>query len=219
MNLKTFNTVISNIPNPVGLDLEIGTLQFYLAQLGWIEKVYGIAHSQKRTKSEGESVTTEREGLRGTARFDLYYPQGFDYGSYGGGIETDLSFNDSYSSRVFFLNTEDAQTNTKVDKWDTWGKGVQIEQPVALIFHCNLNSLQASSTEYLKNSILSALIQCPKFIGEKMFEDMQSVWKEFTITPELNGITRFPNYCLRIDGKITYQTPLYNIAWNNQTPP
>ena len=107
--------------------------------------------------------------------------------------------------------TEKTNLNAKINRWDWTADVVDIAQPFSLIFHCNLNSMEHPSSEYLKNSILSALQKCPKIICTNLFEDMGSVWKEFTITPALNGITRYPNYCLRIDGICTYTAYPYNI--------
>ncbi len=208
--MKTFSPTPNFPPNLSGLDFEIYTIQSYLCQLPFLEQCFGLAHIQQRIKSESESITTEREGYRGTARYVSYYPQGIDYGIGGLGTDVDLTFDDKYASRVFFINQDKADTNIKVDKWDWTSREVLIEQPVGLIFHCNLQSLEISSSEYIKTQILQELMNCPKVVGTRIFEDMQSVWKEFTITPEMNGITRYPNYCLRIDLLITYLAFPYN---------
>ncbi len=217
--MKSFVTSVNNISNPIGFDLEIDTIQSKLAELGWIEFIFGVAHVQKRTKSEEESLTSFKEGYRGTERYNLLYPQGRKYGTLGDAIDVDLSFDDSYASRIFFIVTDKDNLNAKVDPWNWTVPSLGISKPFSLILHCNLNSLEQQSSERLKTDILTALNNCPKIIATEIFEDMDKVWSEFTITPELNGITRYPNYCLRVNLICNYLAKPYNVPFGTPNNP
>lgn len=208
---KIFTSSISNPINAFGFDLEVGTMQMYFSQLGFIEKIFGNTVIQKRVKSEEDSLTSFNEGNRGTSRYDTWYPQGFSFGEDGGSIDQDLTFDDSYASRIFFLLREDNNVNMKISNWDWTDSLIQVQQPFSIIFHCNLDSLEFRSSEFIKASLLAALGKCPKIVAHKTFETIENVWKEYTITPEMTGVTRYPNYCLRIDAICTYVPFDYNI--------
>lgn len=204
--MKTFTPQIyNNSKELIGFDLEVYSIQQKLAQISWLQAIFGVAHVQKRQLSEEESVLMTRSGLRGTARYNITYPQGSK-----NGIDEDLSFNDTYASRIFFLTKDDINITPKVNPWNWVDNNVDISQPFAIILHANLKSLQINSYEQLKLDVLYALNECPKYQGLTMYEDMSNVWKEFDITPNMNGITRHPYYCLRIDGLLNYVAFGYN---------
>ena len=203
--MKTFTPTIYKNDTLIGFDLEVYSLQVALARIDWLQAIFAVAHIQKRTKSEEESISTRSEGRTGTKRFDAYYPQGNFNGK-----SFDLSFDDSYASRAFFLIKKDTDITPKTDTWNWVEDNVEIAQPFSVILHCNLQKLELSSQEQIKTDFLYALSNCPKVTGLSMDEDMTEVWKEFTITPEINGITRYPNYCVRFDGILTYLAFPYN---------
>jgi hypothetical protein len=198
--MKEFDTEIYTLQEPVGFDLEVLSIQNLLAKVGWLEAAFGVAHVQKRMINADEASQSQGQGER-----QVLYPQ-----SMKGDIDEDLTFNDNYASRVFFLTRDDIQVSPKTDVWNWVNNNVEIAQPFSLILHCNINSLEVNSTEKIKLDILRQLINCPKVTGVEMFEDMKNVWREFTITNELNGLTRRPNYCLRVDAILTYLAFPYN---------
>lgn len=211
--MKTFTPIIYNIANPIGFDAEVYTVQTKLARIPWLQAIFGLAHVQKRHKSEGESESMQKIGYRGSARYEHYYPQGIKYGvGATTGPDEDLSFDDAYASRIFFLSGDKIDLNPKVDGWNWVEQNVLIAQNFSLILHCNQSQLQISSYEQIKTDILYALGQCPKIVATAAWENMDNVWREFTITPEINGCTRYPNYCLRIDLICTYLAFPYNGA-------
>lgn len=211
--MKTFTPTIYNIPNPIGFDAEVYTIQTKLARIPWLQAIFAVAHVQRRYKSEEESTSMKNIGFRGSLRYEHLYPQGLKYGqSSKDPADEDLSFNDNYASRIFFLSCDDIDINPKVDGWNWVEQNILIAHKFSIILHCNQNSLQITSREQLKTDILYALGKCPKISGIRVFEDMENVWKEFTITPEINGCTRYPNYCLRVDMVCTYLAFPYNAA-------
>lgn len=193
---------IYNTPNPAGFDLKVLDFQNQLANLNFIEGIFGVAKVQLelRTNSQTEDTYLLQDmGKKGTTKHERWYPQAQKLGGL-----VDLSIDDSYSSRLFFLVKDPISTSPKEDEWNWGDANVELKQPFSIIFHCDMRKianlgLGLDSTEKVKLSILYALSQCPKLTVESQSENMENVWKEFTLTPEINGFAIYPFYALRLD--------------------
>lgn len=186
---KIFTPIIYNADSPIGLDVEIAAIQAKIARLTFMQYIFGVANHQF------DVIDDKRR----------YYPQGRKFDQ-----DIDLSFDDSYASRCFFVAKDPINVNTRTDDWD-WTEGnVEIAHPFAFIFHCNLQSLEIDSSEAIKTAILNSLDMCPKVKMTQAFEDIGGVWNGFTITDDMKGMTRYPNYCLRVDGVVTYMNYPFN---------
>jgi hypothetical protein len=203
--MKTFQTQVYNQINPIGFDLEIYLIQRQLQRICWLEACFGVAHRQKRILSEGEAKTREEQGFRGSQKYQVWYPQGFknQIGVASTIIDQDLSFDDSYASRIFFLMRE-TNINPKSAPYNWTDLDVTVAQSCSLILHCNLDALEVATSEQIKTDILWVLNSCSRIVGLEICESIEEVWKEFDLTIGINGVTRYPNYCLRVDMIITY---------------
>jgi hypothetical protein len=204
--MKNFQTQIYNQIAPIGIDNEIYRIQNLFSKLPWLEACFGSARIQRRLLSEGEATKMESLGYRGTKKYELYYPQGIknQVGVESSIIDQDLTFDDSYASRIFFLTNDMINPNPTTDNWDWITPNIEIGQKISIILHCNLNSLEIDSSEQVKIDTMYILNNCQKIKGLSISESMEDVWKEFTLTPEINGCTRYPFYCLRVDFLLTY---------------
>lgn len=198
---------IYTTPNPAGFDLKLLEVQTQLASLNFMEAVFGQAHIQCELKLD--SITEDKVflpdlGKKGTLKHERWYPQGTKLGG-----NVDLTFSDSYASRIFFLAKDPISTSPTQDKWDWTSPNPEIKQPFSLILHCNidkLNKLNLSvfDNEKVKLSILYALSQCPKIIVNSMSENIDNVWKEFSMSSEINGFDQPPFYALRVEADAYY---------------
>lgn len=204
---KTFTPLVFCPTNPIGFDSEILAVQMKLACITWMEAIYGIAHVEYRQKSDQLAVNylNPEEGLRGRDKWTVNYPQGRAKDQ-----DVDLSFDDSYASRLFFLVKDKINISPKTDPSEWTSPNVEIAQPFSLIFHANVQKLEIPNYEILKLGILDALNTCPKIQINTMSENMDNVWSEFTLTQQVNGVTRYPNYCLRVDAVLTYMAFPFN---------
>jgi hypothetical protein len=204
--MKSFQTQIYNQVSPIGFDFQVYLVQLQFSRLSWLEGCFGIAHRQKRILSEGEAKTREEQGFRGSQKYQVWYPQGFknQVGVTSSIIDQDLSFDDSYASRIFFLMLE-SNINPKADPYNPVELGISIDQKCSMILHCNLDALEIPTSEQIKTDILYIFNSIYKIKGLEICESIEEVWKEFDITVGINGVTRYPNYCLRVDFILTYE--------------
>lgn len=198
---------VYNENNPVGFDFEVYQIQNQLAQLNLLEAIFGVCHLQVEYR---DNLTTEDKyllqdmGKKGTSKHERWFPQGRANGS-----NIDLSIKDSYSSRVFFLAKDQIDTNPSEDEWG-WPEGnPEIRQQFSIIIHCSLQKIQylnigITTQEQFKLQILRSLNQIPLLIVKGMSENITNVWKEFTMTPEINGFGLYPYYVLRLECEIPY---------------
>ena len=198
---------IYNTTNPAGFDLKIQDVQVQLACLNCIEAIFGVARVQLDLQDDSETEDTyliPDMGKKGTTKHERWYPQGRK-----GNSDIDLTIDDTYSSKIFFLVKDPISTSPAQDKWDWAGGNNEIKQPFSLLLHCNLSkiinaNLQISNYEQIKLSVLYALSQCPKIIVNSLSENIESFWKEFSMTEAISGFGRHPFYCLRIEADAYY---------------
>lgn len=177
-----------------GFDYQVSLIQERLALIPWLQASYGVAHIQRRYLS-----AEEVKAQRGTAKSEIVYPQGR-----ANKTDVDLSFNDKFASRMFFLVRDSININPEQDRFEYPKDNITVSQPFSLILTASLTKLELTSYERLKIDTLYVLNKCPNVKGLAMHENMDNVWREFTKTKEINGMCRYPNYCLRIDADCSY---------------
>jgi len=205
--MKEFNTRLYSNTNLVGFEAALLEVQKKICKLKWMEAVFGIAHSQYYLKDDGmaKNFLNPEEGLRGRDKWTVYFPQ-----CRNNGQDYDMSFSDSYASRVFFLCNDPISVSPKTDTYDWADEEVAISQPFSLIFFGNVDKIEALSTEQLKVDLLYALNQCPTVLATGMSENLDNVWRGFTITQQITSFTRYPYYCLRIECTLNYMAFPFN---------
>lgn len=205
--MKQFTTQVYYPENPVGFEYELQAVQNNIARLVWMEKIYPVAKVQSRyvRKEDSNTPLNPTLGTSGLGKYNDYFPQGRANGS-----DVDLSFNSADASRCFFLIGDKINVSPKTDTWRWEDNNVEITQHFSLIFSCNLNKLEIDSSEIVKTGILYELNKCRKLSVTLMYENAEDVWKEFTKTREIGSITRFPNYCLRLECALTYMAFPFN---------
>jgi hypothetical protein len=224
---------IYNEINPIGFDYQVLQMQNNIGNLNFIEAIFGVAHVQFELRDNREvqdSYLNQDMGKHGPAKHERWYPQarknlgrfivaegtqtpivaegGSQYiipaGSGNGGSDVDLTIDDSYTSRVFFLAKDPISTSPSQDKYDPTERNPEIKQPFSILLHCNLQKIfnlgiGLTNQEQVKLSFLYALNKNLKVIVSGMSENIDNFWKEFSITPEINGFGRYPFYTLRIE--------------------
>ena len=210
--MKTFTPKIYNENNPTGFDREISAIQANLAGITFMEFIYGRANVQWRllTDDMAANALHSPEGLRGRDKYTIYYPQGRKLGQ-----DIDLSFDDSCASRCFFYLKDPINPSPKTDAQDWTSPNVEIAQPFSFIFSCNLQKLVNStetpiSSELVKTCVFNALNYPPKIVIGKTYEKLENVWSDFTMTQAIQGLCKYPFYCLRIDAVCTYMNNPFN---------
>lgn len=206
--MKQFTTKVYYPYTPIGFEYELVSVQDTIARLVWLEELYGVAHLQSRYTRQEETNTALNPtmGLSGVNRLNEYFPQGRANGS-----DVDLSFDDTKASRAFFFIGKDLINVTpKTDPQGFTHDNVEIAQPFSLILTANLDKLEIASYEVLKTGLLYELNRCRRLSIVSMCEGFDDVWKEFTVTHRMGSITRFPNYCLRIECVLTYMAFPFN---------
>lgn len=193
--MKTFTPAIYNVLNPVGFDLEIAAVQSRLACITWMEAVFGVAHIQARKQLNPE---TDKNDL-------IYFPQARKLQQ-----DVDLTIDDSYASRCFFVVKDPINVSPDTDRQDWTTANIEIAQPFSLIFNCDLSKLETDNYEIVKTGVLYALNQCPKIVLGTCYEDIYNIWKGFTVTEQLLGFTKYPYYAMRVDGVLTYMAFPFN---------
>lgn len=204
---KIFIPAIYNETNPIGIDFELLDVQRRLACITWIESIFGRSKNQSRLKTDNIAVNNLQpdEGFRGDEKYKLYYPQGRKLDG-----DIDLSPDDSFASRCFFVCKDPINSSPKTDGQDWTSYNVEISQPMSLIFFGNLSKLELQSSEAIKNCLFYELNQCPKIVSGTCYENIENIWKEWTITQQINSFTRFPYYSIRIDFVLIYMAFPFN---------
>ena len=193
---------IYNSDNPAGFDLQVLRIQQKLASLNFMEYIFGVAHVQVALSQDNitqDNYLIPDMGKKGVMKHERWYPQGKKRGE-----DIDLSFDDSYASRVFFMVKDPISASPSQSQYSWGDQSPEIRQPFSLICHFNIDkitnmNLDINSREQVKLSIIYALSQAPKIILNNMSENINNVFKEFSITPDVNGVTRDPYYCLRLE--------------------
>ncbi len=205
--MKTFTPAIYNFANPIGFDRQIAQIQAKLARITWMEAIFGRANVQWRLLSDemATNYLKPAEGLKGRDKYTVYYPQGRKLNS-----DIDLSFDDTYSSRGFFYVKDNINISPKTDNQDWTSSNIEVAQPFSFIFSCNLNKLEIESSEQVKSMILYELGNCPQVVLSKIYEHLDDVWNDFTVTQQMSSVTKYPFYCLRVDGICTYMAFPFN---------
>lgn len=206
---KSFNTSIYTFSSNqiAGLDYELLQVQQKLARITWMEAIFGRAILQWRIQDDemAQNYLKPAEGMRGRDKYTVYFPQ-----SRKNEQDIDLSFDDTYASRVFFYIKNQGDVSPKADDWDWTEDNVEIAQPFTMIFSGNLNKLEIESSEIVKTCLLYELNNCPKIVVNRIFEQTEDVWSDFTITQQIQSLTKFPYYCIRFDGVVTYMSFPFN---------
>ena len=196
---------IYNEINPAGFDLQVAEIQSWLGKLSFIEAIFGVAKEQYELRRDNTTNDTFlNEDFLGRKKWERYYPQGRKLGG-----DVDLSPDDTYTSRIFFLVKDNIKTNTNKDDWDWTEANIELCQPFSIIVQCNIDKVKiveptVDSSEKVKLGILYALNNCSFLKVISMSENLENVWKEFTLVPEINGFTRYPNYMLRLECEAWY---------------
>ena len=211
--MKQFTPQVYNIDIPVGFDIQVASMQAKLACINFVEALFGVCKVQYRIAREDEVANGlySDEGERGEKRYRIWYPQGRKKD-----MDIDLSPDDTYASRGFFLVKDPIDAQTKKDPSGFANPAVQLAQPFSFIFFCNLDMLELTSSEIIKNVILQAFNTMPKVNVVKIFENIDNVWNEFTINAQISNFTRYPFYTIRLDCICTYDAlPVNNIGTFN----
>lgn len=201
--MKTFTTKIYNLPNPSGFDLEIAHIQQVLAQLTFMDTIYGRAHVQERLLSTDEAQNAKNPalGLRGRDLYTRRWHQGRKNGQ-----DIDLTLSDQYPSMAYFY----ANDPIKTDKDWTFMEGqIEGKQPFSFIFWCSLAKLQDSpgeniTGEMLKIAILQQLNLMNNLVVTGWYEGYDNVLIDTTVTNNIMQFCRYPYYALRVQGVSSY---------------
>lgn len=216
--MQTYTPKIYNLPNPAGFDLEIGIIQAKLAQITWIDTIFGRANIAKRqiTQEQAKNQLTPINGITGRELYYIYYPQGRKLDS-----DIDLTISDAYPNMCYFYTHDTINVNIKAEEWGYPDNVVQVQQPFSLIFWCNLIKMGDKSDgnylEKIKLTLLSVLSDCPRVMVGNLYEGMDNVFKDFSITNMLANYTKYPYYALRIEAKCVY--PAFPENGNNAFDP
>ncbi len=198
---------VYNETSPAGFDLQVSYIQNSLAKLTFIEAIFGVARLQCELRQDEITQDTyliPDMGKKGTLKHERYYPQGRKLNS-----SVDLTIDDTYTSRIFFLAKDPISLNPNEDRYDWADQNPEIKQPFSILCHFNLQkifnlNLGISNYEQLKLAVIYALNQVPKIILNSAEENIDNFWKEFSMTPEINGFGMYPFCCLRIDADAYY---------------
>lgn len=210
--------------SPVGFDFQVLIIQNQLSLLNLIEAIYPISHLQVELRTDAvteDNYLIPDYGKKGTMKHERWFPCTNN--------KVDLTFDDSYVSRVFFIAKDNINTNPEGDQWGFPEGSPEINQKFSILLHCSLEKIKnlnigISNQEQIKTLIISSLIKVPKLMVTSMSENITNIWKEYSMTPEINGFGLFPFYCLRLECEINYyplgvngsqlnSLPRYVVSW------
>lgn len=199
---NTFTPAIYNSDNPIGLDWEILRIQKWLANLNFLQAIFGLANVSFRISDDNqiENMYNRREGLSMEGKYRRFFPQGKKLGQ-----DIDLSFDDTYCSKIFFLLKDPTNTNPSTDRWTFADNSVPANAPIALFFSCNLEKLAIQDKEKIKIAIIYALSKLPRIYVKTIEENIDNIWKEFTISQQMMSFCKPPYYNLRIEFVLQYE--------------
>ena len=201
--MKTFQPKLYNVAAPAGFDLEISHIQSYLAQLTFMDTVFGRAHIQEKllSASEAQNAKNPALGLRGRDLYTRRWYQGRKIDQ-----DIDLTLSDQYASMAYFY----AADPIKIPKdWTMQQAQVEVSQPFNLVFWCSLNKLQSNpgenvTGEMLKTAIVAQLNQMNNLVVTNLYEGYDNILQDITVTNNLMQFCRYPYYALRIQAVSTF---------------
>ena len=199
-------STIYNEVNPVGFDYQVLQIQQYIAALNLIQAIFPVAHVQceLRTNEVTEDTYLMPDmGKKGTMKHERWFPQSRQKGQ-----NIDLTITDAYSSRIFFLAKDQIDPNPSQDRWDWTEQSLELKQSFAVILSFDIakvNNLGLNFTgEQVKLLVLGALYKVPQLICKGISENIDNVWKEFSMTQEINGFAQYPKFAIRFECEVYY---------------
>lgn len=184
------NPLTPLVPNPVGLEVPINSLQTVLSAIPWMEKSFGRAWR------------TSKEDVKGK---DLFYPEVWQ------GLNKDLLNvmpNDNLKAQCFWYE-EDAE---EVQDWCA-GQFSMINSKLSLIVWFNLKCIDPAVdnrfTETLKKDVLDALRGMTTSNGTldiiKIHHEPKNVFKWFTIDETVEQSLTHPYGGFRFECMLNYK--------------
>lgn len=171
------------VPNPIGLDLEISTLQEQLSELSWLEVAYGRAVRAGRT--EGTKI--------------VHYPAVYD----GKAEYRDVLPNDNITAHSFFYPSGPA-VNPDSQSLDMGT--LSLTQQVDLIVHYNLRRIDETKphdySPELQRDVLRVLDQAAVPVL-RVYTAPEDVYRGFSLdSVKDQQALRWPYGCMRVQLEI-----------------
>jgi len=186
------------LPNAVGLDLQIQTVQQILADgLPWLQTAFGRAFLQQEKRLSKKDVTLI-DALAGDET--VIYPE-------CRGINQEpvnVMPNDNLKSYCFFV----VRDPTDFVNFATLDTQTIVSTPLSLIFWVNLQKVNATKNyrfaEELKIDVLNILRGIPDVVLTQIYEQMDRVFEQFTITETYLQYTKPTFAAMRFDFNLQY---------------
>ena len=172
------------IPNPVGLDLALQELQIALSSV--LEFKYIFGRARKNKLREGSKIHVIPEVYRSKEKYINVLPNR-EYANYCFFVVSDpLRFLEYESNQNEYLR----QANVSLICWFTLSK---IDISKDYIF-----------TEEIKESIYDVLNKRTEVNLVREFEDLENVFREFTLEEIETKYFKYPYYGIRIELELNY---------------
>lgn len=175
------------LPNAVGIDAAIKTIQLRLAELTWIEKCFGRAWTRQRTVNDQKRI--EPMTYQGSTE---YYP---------------CLPNDALKSYCFF-RAKNGRTMEEYEPTVAYGN-YYFKDPVDIIFWFDLKAIDKTKnyvfTEELIQSVLSKLNQDSNVMISKVWDDrVDDIFSGYNLFPEHRDLLLYPYGAFRIEMILQY---------------
>lgn len=173
--------------NPVGIDFEIQNLQQRLAEIPWLEVVFGRCSKQSELKQQP-----------GRRPVDIIVPEVlYNKEPYN------CMINDNLKSYCFF----NASDPLSIPTFDPGDLELVVSQPVDIILWLNLKKVNPLKTynysEELRLEVIKKL-SGSNFKMSESFIEADEVFKPFTITDNFRNYSKFPYAAFKISGELTF---------------
>lgn len=176
--------------NPVGIDAKIKDIQTALASLGWLEKIFGRATTQRNQVTPPASEKPK----------EIVYPEVYQDND----EPMNAMPNDNFKSYCFFTVTDPAEF---LD-YEPFDLQQLMRREISVIFWVNQDKITLPDggrrNENLIVDVLAILKNEPNFTGRRIFERYDHVFQEFTITEQYRNYMKLPFTAFRITGDLVY---------------
>jgi hypothetical protein len=185
------NPKIQVPPNPKGIDAAIWEIQAVLAELPWLQVVFGRANMQLGELNAKE-VTDKR--LKNIYYFPEVWQKGEPFNCFA---------NDNLVGQAWFY----ARDPLTFPDYDAVWQDLLAVQSVSIYFWCNLEKIDPlrkfNFVEELRREVINRLTKTDFIISESYMGYLE-VFDPFTITTEFRELIKPPFVAFRIDGKLNF---------------